>query len=117
MAINNTDDSGEAARPRGRLEGRVAIVTGSENGIGKATALLFAREGARVVCFDVRDSGSPRVDQLVREAGGEAVFVQGDVSSAADCGRMVATAFERFGRLDVLYNNAGVGIRKKLHEF
>jgi 3-oxoacyl-[acyl-carrier protein] reductase len=56
------------------------------------------------------------VDRLIQDDGGEAAFVQGDVASPADCERMVATALDRFGRLDVLFNNAGVGIRKRLHE-
>ena len=100
----------------GRLRDRVAIVTGAENGIGRATALLFAREGAKVICFDLRESGERRVDRAIREAGGEAVFVQGDVTSAADCDRLLATTLGSFGRLDVLFNNAGVGVRKKIHE-
>src|SRR5487761_1627820 len=101
----------------GRLRDRVAVVTGADNGIGRATALLFAREGARVVCFDIREGGERRVDRAIAEAGGEAVFVQGDVAFAADCERMVAAAIERFGRLDILFNNAGVGVRKKIHEY
>jgi 3-oxoacyl-[acyl-carrier protein] reductase len=110
----------EASLPRpglGRLRGQVALVTGAENGIGRATAQLFAREGARVACFDVRETGTPRVDRAIRDEGGEALFVQGDVASPADWERLVATTLETFGRLDVLFNNAGVGIRKKIHEF
>lgn len=101
----------------GRLRGRVAIVTGADSGIGKATAQLFAREGAKLVCLDLRgDGGEDRVDRLIQEAGGEAEFLQGDVASKVDTERMVATALERFGGLDVLFNNAGVGIRKRIHE-
>ena len=99
-----------------RLRGKTAVVTGADSGIGRATARLFAREGAKLVCFDVRETGRPRVDQLIRGEGGEAVFVQGDVTSPADCERMVATAFDTFGQLDILFNNAGVGVRKKIHE-
>ncbi len=102
---------------RGRLEGRVALVTGADSGIGRATARLFAREGARVVCVDLRESGTPRIDQLIKEDGGRAVFLEGNVASSADCERAVATAISTFGRLDILFNNAGVGVRKKLHEF
>src|SRR5487761_876154 len=72
----------------GRLRDRVAVVTGADNGIGRATALLFACEGARVVCFDIRESGERRVDRAIAQAGGEAVFVQGDVASAAVCERI-----------------------------
>jgi NAD(P)-dependent dehydrogenase (short-subunit alcohol dehydrogenase family) len=99
-----------------RLRDRVAIVTGAENGIGRATALLFAREGAKVACMDLRESGERRVDRAIQAAGGDAVFIQSDVRSAADCERAVATALQRFGRLDILFNNAGVGVRKKIHE-
>jgi NAD(P)-dependent dehydrogenase (short-subunit alcohol dehydrogenase family) len=102
---------------RGRLQGRVAVITGADSGIGRATAQLFAREGARIVCVDVRDNGSPRVDALIKDQGGEAVFLQGDVASASDCESMVEAAFASFGRLDILFNNAGVGVRKRIHEF
>lgn len=100
----------------GRLSGRVAIVTGADSGIGRASARLLAREGARVVCVDLRESGRPRIDRLIEEDGGEAVFVLGDVSRRADCEAMVRAAVERFGDLDILFNNAGVGIRKRIHE-
>jgi 3-oxoacyl-[acyl-carrier protein] reductase len=101
----------------GRLRGKTVVVTGADSGIGRATARLFAHEGAKVVCVDVRESGSPRVDRLIQDEGGEAVFVQGDVTSAADCEHAVDTALSSFGQLDVLFNNAGVGVRKKIHEF
>ena len=100
----------------GRLRGRVAIVTGADSGIGRATAHLFAREGARVVCADIQESGDPRVDRLIQQDGGEAVFVQTDVSKRADCDRMVQAALDNFGDLDILFNNAGVGVRGYLHE-
>jgi NAD(P)-dependent dehydrogenase (short-subunit alcohol dehydrogenase family) len=104
------------ADPAGRLAGRVAIVTGACNGIGRATAELFARAGASVVCVDIRASGTPRVDEQILAEGGQAVFVQGDVASATDAERMVQSALESFGGLDILFNNAGVGVRKRLHE-
>jgi NAD(P)-dependent dehydrogenase (short-subunit alcohol dehydrogenase family) len=115
--MTSVDPSQQFLHPaRERLQGKVAIVTGADSGIGRASARLFAREGAKVVCVDVRDTGSPRVDSLIRADGGEAVFVRGDVSSPADCENMVATAYSSFGQLDVLFNNAGVGIRKKITE-
>lgn len=100
----------------GRLAGRVAVITGADAGIGRATSRLFAREGAKVVCVDIAERGAPRVDKLIEADGGEAVFVQGDVSQQETCERMVATAIERFGKLDVLFLNAGTGVRRKIHE-
>ena len=76
----------------GRLSGKVALVTGADSGIGRAAARLFAREGARVVCVDRDERGTPRVDRLIANDGGEATFVQGDVSQKSVCETMVATA-------------------------
>jgi len=100
----------------GRLKGKVAVITGANSGIGRATARLFGREGAKVVCCDIQETISPRIDQLIQQEGGKAVFAIIDVTKQADCDRMVATAIETFGDVDILYNNAGAGIRKKLHE-
>ena len=101
---------------RGRLDGKIAVVTGADSGIGRATSRLFAREGAKVVCVDVAERGDPRVDRLIEADGGEAVFLQGDASQKATCEEMVAAAVERFGGLDVLFLNAGTGVRQKIHE-
>src|SRR5687767_13464164 len=101
----------------GRLKGRVAIITGANSGIGRATARLFAREGAKVVCCDIQESISPRIDQLIKDKeSGQAVFANVDVTRQEDCDRMVKTALDSFGSVDILYNNAGAGVRKKLHE-
>ena len=101
----------------GRLKNKVAIVTGANSGIGRATARLFAREGAKVLCCDIQETIAPRIDQLIKDKeGGEAVFAHVDVTRQEDLDRMVKTALERFGDIDILYNNAGAGIRKKLHE-
>jgi len=93
---------------RGRLEGKVALVTGGASGIGEATAKLFAGEGASVAIADLQVERGERVANEIRTAGGAAAFVRGDVASDADARRMVAFAVERFAGLDVLVNNAGV---------
>jgi NAD(P)-dependent dehydrogenase (short-subunit alcohol dehydrogenase family) len=89
-----------------RLAGKVALITGAASGMGRAAAELFAAEGARVVVTDVTD-GAATVDAITR-TGGDAVFVRADVSSSDECDVMVRAAVERYGRLDVLYNNAGI---------
>jgi len=91
-----------------RLTNKVAIVTGAGVGIGQATALLFAREGARVVVADCDAVAGASTVGLIRKAGGEAAFVQADVSKAADTEKMVKTAIDTYGRLDILVNNAGI---------
>jgi 3-oxoacyl-[acyl-carrier protein] reductase len=101
---------------RGRLEGKVAVVTGADAGIGRATARLFAREGASVACIDIRESGGRRVDRLIGGDGGQAIFVEADVSTSAGCRAMIAAALQAFGSVDILVNNAGIGSKGKLHE-
>ena len=91
-----------------RLEGKVALITGAASGIGKESATLFADEGAAVVCVDVDEERGRAVADGIAEGGGRAVFQRADVSRSADCEAMVAAAERAFGRLDVLFNNAGI---------
>ena len=91
-----------------RLEGKVALITGGGGGIGRQTALAFAAEGARVVATDVNSEAGAETVSLVEEAGGEAIYRDADVSKAADCEAMVQAAESEFGRLDILFNNAGI---------
>ncbi len=100
----------------GRLRGKVAVVTGADSGIGRATARLFAREGAKVVCVDIAERGQPRIDSLIEAEGGQALFLRGDASQRATCADMAAAAIEQFGSLDILFLNAGSGVRQKIHE-
>jgi len=91
-----------------RLQGKVALITGAGNGIGRETALLFAAEGAQVVVADVNRTAGEVVVREIEAAGGQAVFAQADVSKAADCEAMVQAAESNFGKLNVLFNNAGI---------
>ncbi|WP_437850230.1 SDR family oxidoreductase [Sorangium sp. So ce363] len=92
----------------GRLQEKVALITGGNMGIGKAAALLFAQEGAKVVIAARRVAEGERTAAEIVARGGEAIFVPTDVSRASDCAAMVAAAVKRYGRLDVAFNNAGV---------
>jgi NAD(P)-dependent dehydrogenase (short-subunit alcohol dehydrogenase family) len=94
-----------------RLQDRVAIVTGGANGIGRAIALLFAREGARVVIADRDAAAGEQTAGAIRAAGGEALFVPTDVSRDADVAALVEAAQERLGGVDVLVNGAGIDIQ------
>jgi NAD(P)-dependent dehydrogenase (short-subunit alcohol dehydrogenase family) len=90
-----------------RLKDKVAIITGAGSGMGRASALRFAEEGAKVIIAEINDVGA-ETEKLVREAGGEAVFVRTDISRAEDSANMVKAAVSNFGKLDVLYNNAAL---------
>lgn len=92
----------------GRLADKVALITGAGSGIGRASASLFAREGAQVVCVDLNETSALETTGLITHAGGEAIAVRADVSSAEDCEEMVAAAENTFGGLDVMFNNAGI---------
>lgn len=91
-----------------RLKDKVALITGAGSGIGRETALLFAQEGASIVVVDVNDEAGQKTVQMVQDAGGKATYVHADISKAADCEKMVQAAETTFGKLNVLFNNAGI---------
>ncbi|PTY80655.1 short-chain dehydrogenase [Heyndrickxia sporothermodurans] len=99
-----------------RLENKVAIITGGGTGIGKETALLFAKEGAKIVITDInKESGSQAVKDI-QANGGEALFIQHDVSNEDDWKRVANETIKTFGKVDILFNNAGIYIIKPLAE-
>lgn len=91
-----------------RLKDKVAIITGGTSGIGEATALLFAREGARVAITGRNRERGTQVVSRIKESGGKATFLRADVSAASDCQRVVEETRKKFGCIDILFNNAGV---------
>ncbi len=91
-----------------RLQDKVAIITGAGGGMGRVASLTFAREGAKIVVAEFSEAAGNETAKLVREAGGDASFVRADVSSEADAKAMIDHAMKKYGRLDILYNNAGV---------
>ncbi len=93
----------------GKLDGEVAVITGSGSGIGRVTAALFAKEGAKVVVADYVAEGGEETVRIIKEAGGEAIFVKADVSKAEDVKNMIKTTVDTYGKLDILFNNAGGG--------
>jgi len=92
----------------GKLTGKRALITGAASGIGRATALLLAREGAAVAVVDVDEAGGQAVAQQIRDEGGQAIFLRCDVTRADDCRHAVQRTVERLGGLDILFNNAGI---------
>ncbi|UVE16027.1 SDR family oxidoreductase [Pseudomonas sp. LS44] len=91
------------------LHNKVAIVTGGASGIGRATALLFAREGARVAVADMSETAGQAMVEEIRQAGGEAFFQRVDVRRDADCAALVEATLGHYGQLDIAFNNAGIG--------
>ena len=91
-----------------RLQNKTAVITGGAGAIGRATATLFAQEGAAVVLADIDDGAGEQAAAAIRQAGGAALYVHADVARQADCEAMVRAAEAAFGRLDILFNNAGI---------
>ncbi len=91
-----------------KFAGRVAVVTGGAAGIGRATALAFASEGAEVVVVDVNATEGGETTRIIHDGGGDALFVRADVSRNADWGKLVDETLRAYGRIDILFNNAGI---------
>jgi NAD(P)-dependent dehydrogenase (short-subunit alcohol dehydrogenase family) len=94
--------------------GKVALVTGAASGIGRTSAEFYAREGAKVVVSDINDDGGQETVKLIKQAGGEALFIKTDVSNPADCEKLITQTVEKYGRLDYACNNAGIGGEQNL---
>jgi NAD(P)-dependent dehydrogenase (short-subunit alcohol dehydrogenase family) len=101
-----------ATNENGSYTGKVAFVTGAGSGIGRATAIAFAREGASVVVADVSEQGNQETARMIEELGGRALAVRCDVTRAADVKAALDKTVEAFGRLDFAFNNAGIEPRK-----
>jgi len=91
-----------------RFDGKVALVTGGSSGIGRVTAVAFAKEGARVAIGDIAVEGGEETLKMIKDAGGEAIFIKADVSKAAEVEAMVQKTIDAYGRLDCAFNNAGI---------
>jgi len=101
---------------KGRLEGKVAVITGATSGIGEAIAYRFGKEGAKVVLCGRRETIGQQNAQKIINAGGEAIFVKTDVTKKEEVGHMVKTAMTKYGRIDILVNNAGILQDKRFEE-
>lgn len=91
-----------------RLNNKVAVITGAGSGIGRASAVLFAREGAKVAVADINDAGGEETANLIKRESGEAIFIHTDVSRADDVRHLIESTVDTFGKLDILFNNAGL---------
>ena len=100
----------------GRLDGKVALISGGSKGQGAAEAKLFAQEGAKVVLADILDNEGKKVEAEINETGGEAMYLHLDVTSEADWAAAVRAAIDSYGKLDILVNNAGILLRKGVEE-
>jgi 3(or 17)beta-hydroxysteroid dehydrogenase len=99
-----------------RVKGKIAIITGGASGIGKATASLLAKEGAKVVIADINEANGKKVAEEIKGEGGQALFVKHDVTSEGDWSGLMEKTLAEFGKLDILVNNAGVIFAKKIED-
>jgi len=91
-----------------RLEGKVAIITGAASGIGRQAAIIFAQEGAKIIVVDINKEGGRETVDTIKRKGGKAIFLEGDVAKAKDAKMIVDKSIKSFGRVDILFNNAGI---------
>ena len=98
------------------VAGKVCVVTGAGSGMGRATAALFAKEGAKIVVVDIDEAGGEETLAQIQAAGGKALFARADVANAADAEAMIQQTIDTYGRLDILHNNAGVVAVKFLED-
>jgi NAD(P)-dependent dehydrogenase (short-subunit alcohol dehydrogenase family) len=92
------------------VRGKAAVITGAGSGIGRAVSIRLAHEGASIVVVDINETGGAETVSMIEKAGGKATFVRADVVKEADVRRMLETAVSKYGRLDILHNNAGIGV-------
>jgi NAD(P)-dependent dehydrogenase (short-subunit alcohol dehydrogenase family) len=96
-----------------RLKGKVSLITGAARGIGRASALLFSREGSSIVIADIDEEGGQKTRSEIIGNGGKAIFIKTDVSKKEDVLNLVSRAIDEFGKLHILYNNAGIFWKKR----
>lgn len=108
QVINAQSTANSDARTK-RFEGRAVLITGATSGIGRTTAIAFAREGARVAFCGRREREGAETERLLREAGGTGKFIRADVQKARDVEALVSETIKLYGKLDIAFNNAGIG--------
>jgi NAD(P)-dependent dehydrogenase (short-subunit alcohol dehydrogenase family) len=107
-----------AGEMAGRVSGKVALITGGGSGIGRATAIVFGREGAKVAIADYNRDGGEQTVRMIKDAGGQALFIEANVAIAKQAEAMIAKAIETYGRLDCAFNNAGIaGTQRKTADY